>query len=264
VQALILLFHRQLQLPAATKNCCYVLGNGPSLNADTEGKIDFLKQQDLFVVNHIAKTELFRTLQPRFYVFADPAFWLYDKSDFIEQKEKVLETFAAMKAADWRYTVFVPYKTKKYFLRNFPDSPNISFVEYGATVIDRLDKWLKYAVYRKNLAMPMPMNVTNAAVFIAVNIGYKEVNLLGADHDWVKNISVDEHGNLLQYDTHFNDLSPRAEVLPYTMPFILDCCSTALKSHHQINEYALSKGVEIKNLTSKTMVDAYKRGKFTI
>jgi hypothetical protein len=256
-----------MKFPEATKDCCYVLGNGPSLSTDIEGKIEFLKQQDIWVVNFFATTDLFHVLKPHYYVIADPVLWQYDLPENAKHRERIISLFDAIKSATWKITFFTPLKTKRHLLPYLKNCSNIEFVEYGKTNIEIVSKWLRYIAYNKNLAMPKPQTVMNAAIFIPINMGYKEVNVIGMNNDWFKNFILNENNVLCILDTHFyeNDNNLQVTLLPsLKIHEELLNCSYVFKSHLLINEYALSKGVEINNLTSTTMVDAYNRKKFTI
>jgi hypothetical protein len=146
-------------------------------------------------------------------------------------------------------------------MKLFKDNNNIKVVGFGNYNIDMVWSKLKYKLFNKNLAMPRVRTVLNAAIFLSVEMGYKEVCVLGLNNDWFKNIFVDKDNVVRIFDTHFyesaeNDKMP---VIEGTVHEELISSAIALESHHRINEYAENKGVAIYNASSSSMVDAYKR-----
>ena len=262
------LFCKKINLPKASKEKCYVLGNGPSLTKDIAGKEDFLATQDIFVVNHFAKTDLFLQLKPAFYVFADPAFWEDVKDPFT--KEKVNKTLEVLKmTVDWHLTLFAPSNAVSALKKKMSENTFIQIQAYGKQKLDYSFRSLRYLAYRKNVAMPHAQTVMNAALFLAINMEYKEINVLGIDHNWFKNLVLDDDNVLYFNDTHFyneagdsktkaeNNITGHAFLVHEELRFAAD----ALESHHKINDYALYKGATIYNYTSTSFVDAYPRKK---
>ena len=51
--------------------------------------------------------------------------------------------------------------------------------------------------------MPFSQNVLVAAIYISLNLGYKNIYLLGADHSWAHDVSVNDDNQLCLNDRHF-------------------------------------------------------------
>ncbi|MDR2409940.1 MAG: hypothetical protein LBE13_17765 [Bacteroidales bacterium] len=259
----------KIVIPQATKKTCFVFGNGPSLSTDIQNKIEFLQNQDVFVVNHFAQTELFCLIKPTFYVFADPMFWGKTKND--KTKEKVRNTFNAMnKKVDWNITLFVPTQAASIISNIFKDNAYIKLQQFGTAEIgEYLGTYLKYKAYKKNVAIKA-QTVANAAIFLAINMNYKEINVLGIEHNWFKDLVLQENNVLGIIDKHFYNKSDETivDIINETtgesrkVHEELRMTANALESHHTINTYAKYRGVQIYNLTTTTFVDAYSRKKF--
>jgi hypothetical protein len=256
-------------IPKATKPVCYALGNGPSLAIDIADKIDFLQTQDVIVVNQFIQTELSKLIKPSFYVLADPAYWIKSK---IEETSRLVEkTMEELNKVEWTMNLFVPAAGFAVVSRKI-DNPHINVVKFRKANVGSFIMPLAYRAYKKNRAMPKLQTVMNAAVFLAINMGYKEINVLGIEHDWFKNYVLTENNVLQLIDTHFYHPTPEncRDIIdpetgkPITVHKALRAAANALESHHRLNAYARYRRVQIYNLSSTTFVDAYARKKFTM
>lgn len=248
------------------RSCCYIFGNGPSLKNDISSRLDFFSQQELFVVNHFAKDELYVKLEPKFYVFADEAFWITNEN--LEVQKKINETLESIKnRTSWNLYILVPWQAKQKIKFFFINNKNIKIIAYNRTPISGF-RFFKYWAYRRNLGMPHAQTVLNATIVNAINMGYVEINVMGCDHSWHRNLYLREDNVLCFVDDHFYD-----QITPESKPLVeylntdispkvheqLYASAKALETHHLINEYAEHIHVKIFNRSSVTFVDAYER-----
>jgi hypothetical protein len=263
---------KELKSEIKVNERCYIIGNGPSLQHDITGKELYLSQNVLFVVNHFSQSDLFEVLKPEFYVFADKAFWKYELC--VESTNTKVEAtlMSILKKTKWKMSLLIPNESFKFFNLYFRENSNIRIIAYNKTAVDGF-KFFKFWAYRKNLSMPPAQTVLNAAIFIGINLGFKEINLLGADHTWHRNLVLRQDNVLCFIDDHFYDeTKPELKGIPVNFlnektPLVHDelyAAAKALESHHKINEYAKSRNVTIYNLSSTTFVDAYERKIFSI
>jgi len=245
---------------------CYVLGNGPSLETAIKSDVKFFSKKHLMVVNNFALTDYYAELKPRFYIFADPSYWITDaNTDVIELRDKIFDII--LKKTSWKIHVLIPYDGfKKRILQDrLKENAFIKIVYYNSCSVEGFS-FLKKNLYKQNLAMPGAQNVLIAAIFLSMNIGFKRIGILGADHSWIENMIVNFENQVCLTDRHFYDMhnsnvKPWLKISgePYKMHEILHDLSNAFKRYHELKLYGDSIGVEIINFTKRSHIDAFKR-----
>jgi len=250
---------------------CFVFGNGPSLGKDIEDKISYLSDQAVFVVNHFSQSNLYETLKPTYYVIADEAFWESENLTNEDIKLKIKNTLISIKdKTTWPLIFLTPVDALRKFTNYFSSNSNIRVIDYNKISAEGFNFFKNWS-YKHNLAAPSAQTVLNAAIFNAISIGFKEINILGADHSWHKNFFLRNDNVLCIIDDHFYD-KDNPPLVPLIGPNIGDkppkvheelyTVAKALEIHHQINNYAKSVKVNIFNRSSITFVDAYERKSF--
>lgn len=247
-----------------------VIGSGPSLKDTLNKNIDFFTGKTTACVNEFAISEYFTVIKPDFYIFLDPAYWnknvsmrirgLNDK-DFKVFKEKVT----------WPMTIIMPLCAKKW--NWFMDLPRLNKdikICYVNTTIVNCSKNIRNLLFSKNLAMPAAVNTLVGALFLAINMGYKKIFLVGADHSWHENIFVGEDNVVYLKDEHFyfeKDLSLTPLLLgpeeteKIKMHVAFNAMSKTFEDYHKVAEYANFIGAKVYNASKKTYIDAFERFK---
>jgi hypothetical protein len=118
-----------------------------------------------------------------------------------------------------------------------------------------------------NLAMPLAQTVVVGALFTLINIGYKRIYLVGADHSWHESFFMDENNVLYLSDKHFfsEDVQPTPLIFGQKETQFAKmheaCMSLAyvFQGHQEVSEYAKYAGSKIYNASGKTYIDAYER-----
>ena len=214
-----------------------IMGNGPSLRQTMAENTDILKSSNT-----------------NFYVLADPHF--FDCSG----DEKVKSLYENISEADWDMTLFIPFGAN---IKDF-NNPHITIERFNLVGIDGA-QWLQNAAFNAKRAMPRPRNVLIASIMIAIFKGFKEIYIVGADHSWMKTISVNEHNEVVSIQPHFykDDKKEIARVnneyTSYPLHQIIHSFYVAFKAYHQIKRYADYKGIKIYNSTPESFIDAFDR-----
>lgn len=244
----------------------YVLGNGPSLKEVLSTDADFLSGQDLFAVNKFFLTPQFQILKPRYYMLLDPAFNVSANTlpKYLRMQKDILRAFAD--TVTWPMILFVPTYTdmQEQWTQLQESNGNIK-VFYTSIVCGTASQSLKQALYKRSLAMPAPTNVLVAAIFIGLNMGYSEINVLGGDHSWVRDLKVDENNNLSVLDAHFygggevSCVNAGERDSAYTMSSLLSAWASSYESYFELNAYAETIGSKVYNLTEGSYIDAFPR-----
>ena len=235
-----------------------VLGNGPSLNETVARHADFLRQRHLLAVNFAANTPLFRQIKPDYYVLADPHFFNP------QGNPAVANLWEALAAADWRLRLMVPAKAS--VPDNVAASKNISIERYNLTPVEGC-RWMSHALYRAGMGMPRPRNVLIPSLMLAIAAGFKTIYVAGADHSWMKTISVDDDNHVVSVQPHFYKDSDneharvRKDYMNYPLHQIVYSFYVAFRSYHTLQRYAQSRGVSIYNITPGSFIDAFPRKK---
>lgn len=236
-----------------------VLGNGPSLRKTLEEKPAWLEDADRLAVNFAANTDMFFSLQPEFYVLADPHFFHGEEKD-----ANVGRLWGNLMKCGWPMTLYVPVGERRAVLERVSANKNITVKSFNLTPAEG---WrpVAHSLYDAGLAMPRPRNVMIPAIMTGMREGYREILLAGADHTWLQTLFVDDENHLVSVQPHFyadNEKEKervRSEYEGYHLHDILGSMTVAFRSYHQIAAYARRKGVTVINATPGSYIDAFPR-----
>jgi hypothetical protein len=243
-----------------------ILGNGPSLTDSLKCVGPDIEKYELMAVNFFADTALYQQLKPRFYVLAAPEFWLNDVNDsWIENRNRLFSNLTRF--TSWPLFVFIPFASRKYLLSNniFTTNPNIKIVYFNTTPIEGWS-WFTNTCFSLKLGMPRPHNVLIPSIWLALNTGFREIFLIGADHSWLPQISVDEYNNVLINQQHFYDSTHSK---PETMKKlgrgtrklheVLRKFMLSFEGYFILKNFADYKKASILNATPASFIDAFER-----
>lgn len=242
---------------AADTDELIILGNGPSLNTTIAEHLPFLEKRKKLAVNFAANTDLFTRLRPDFYVLADPHFFSIGSDDNVQR------LWTNLKNVDWPMTLFVPTSVT---LPSDYDNPRLTVQRYNLTPVEGF-KGFRHAVYHHMLGMPRPRNVLIPSLMLAIATGFRTIYVAGADHSWMKTLTVDDDNRVVSVQPHFysdNDKEKtrvRTEYANYPLHQIVYSFYVAFRSYHTIQAYAVSRGAQILNITPGSFIDAFPRKK---
>lgn len=253
-----------VHLPKASDETCIVLGNGPSLNQSFKNHPDFFKKHPLICVNSFAVTEKYLELKPKYYVMLDPGFWL-GSGDLVNNTINSIQT-----KTTWELHLLVPPAAKKsvLFQQLVEKNKNIKATYFNYTVFKGF-KGIAHSFYKKNLAMLQSQNVVVASIFLGVNMGFKNVYVVGADHTWHEHLHVDENNVVCVKNIHFYENEEQIKYTPFykgihtkevfRMDEILIILGKTFYGYVALNEYAVSQNCTIYNASETSFIDAFKR-----
>ena len=235
-----------------------VLGNGPSLKRTVAESSGFLECKKKLAVNFAVNTPLFFELKPEYYVLADPHFFTAGN----EAVDKLWRTFAEL--TDWDMVLFVPAKAKLPFPGVLEKNPHITMERYNLTPVEGCKRFCHFA-YRRGWGMPRPRNVLIPSIMLALGMGFRTVYVAGADHSWMKTLSVDDQNRVVSIQPHFYKDSEKentrvaAEYSNYPLYKIVYSFYVAFKAYFDIRDYAARIGATIYNITPGSFIDAFPR-----
>jgi len=259
----LLLAKKAPRMPIAQSDTCIVLGTGPSLKTSLEKFPEHFFGQPLLCVNTFCLTEEFTKLKPSYYVMMDPSLW-YSDNDLVQ---KVMATIR--EKTTWKLYFMVPQDARRSKrIAALAENPNIELIFFNYVVFKGFDRIARF-FFRKNMAMPQSENVLVASIFLMINVGYKRIELFGADHSWHEQLHVTEENVVGLKHVHFYEDEKQLKVIPFykgmhskeifRMDEAFISWAKVFYGHLQIKKYASSRGTEVYNASEKTFVDAYPR-----
>ena len=234
-----------------------VLGNGPSLNDTVARSAAFLAGHDLLAVNFAACTPLFKQLRPCYYLLADAHF--FKATD----QPNVAKLWNNIADIDWKMTLFIPFRAK---LPQLPENNHLTIARYNTTPIEGF-RAVENLFFGMGLGMPRPRNVLIPSIMMAIDMGYKQIYIAGADHSWTRTLSVDDDNNVVSIQPHFYKEDDRevqrinTEYMHYPLHTIMYSFYVAFKSYFTIARYARYRRTEVINITPGSFIDAFPRMK---
>lgn len=234
-----------------------IMGNGPSL-ADTIARDrDSLLGYPTMAVNFAANAPEFRELRPAYYVLADPHFF-NNTSD-----PNVSRLIGNLNRVDWPMTLYVPFAARN--VDTLIANSNVTVGRFNAVAVEGW-RWLERAAYSSGRGMPRPRNVLIPSIMIAMQAGFRNIYVAGADHSWMRTLEVNERNEVVSVQPHFYKEDEqevkrvRTEYLRYPLHEIVYSFYVAFKAYHDIERYAAGRGVNIYNATPGSFIDAFRRG----
>jgi hypothetical protein len=242
-----------------------ILANGPSLTTSLHAHSAFLKKHNLLALNMFAASEYYTLLRPAYYVIISPDMWEDNSDERLKEKKKGLWGVLATKT-QWPVTLYLPAEAKrnKEWKKWIEHNKNFSFSYFNRTPVEGF-RAFKRICYRLNLGMPRPHNVLIPSLMIALNSGFKEITLLGADHSWMKEVSVTQDNTVLVNQKHFYDetTSTPQHMLKRggvrRLHEILHKWQLAFAAYFDLEDYARSRKTKIYNATPDSFIDAFER-----
>lgn len=238
-------------------NQLIILGNGPSLRTNLDNDLDLLRSADTLAVNFAANTPEFSEIQPTYYLLADPHF--FDKAGEDPNVGRLIEN---LNSITFQMTLFVPAGARK--ADSYFHNHNLTVKHFSFTAVEGYT-WFENAMMNSHRGMPRPRNVLIPSIMVGIWLGYKEIYLLGADHSWLKTLSVNDRNEVVSIQPHFYKEDSREQqrvnevYVNRQLHEVLESMMIAFKSYHRIREYADRCGTQIFNSTPGSMIDAFER-----
>lgn len=266
---------QRCRIPTRLGERLVILGAGPSLR-QTLGQVkpSFASDIVFLSVNDLYRDESFCTLRPAFHVIADPIYW--DDDTYGEYAEPLSR---ALRAAEWSITLFMPLRAKKSRLHDALTGSNVHVAFYRTTPIKGLPT-LEYLIFRARLGIPKTQNVLVAALAIALWMNFRSIALIGADHTWHRDLSLNQQNVLMTGEFHsYGSGSQRPFLKPsgvgkslarrtlgsadvFTMREIFLAWATVHESYEKLARIARRQDARITNCSAVTFIDAFERTEF--
>ncbi len=264
----VALWSRPVKLPQPQHAEMVILGNGPSLKDFLMQPKDFFKNKDLMAVNHFADTDAFQELKPAYYMINVPEFWTDDIDDDVKDRRNRLYQ-NLIERTHFPLHLFLGIGAKKSELwQKLPQKNSFIKIHYiNPTPVEGFQTF-RFFCYQHLCGMPRPHNVLIPSLISAINMGYRKIYLLGADHSWLKDIYVAPDNRVFLTQKHFYDAKTAQPAVMKKLGKsqrhlheILHKFMLSFKAYFDLDAYAQKQGCKIINLTPNSYIDAFKRQK---
>jgi len=252
-------------LPKAERKTVVVLGNGPSLKKSLLASERWLSDKDCFAVNNLATSELYTLAKPRYYTILDPNYWRTIEKYGLRELVEALVT-----KTSWPMTLFVPrHAMQAPILLSIPKSnPNIKLQPFNY-VPYRGSSGIGHWLYDRGLAAPQSENVLMAALTLALRMRYAEVVILGAEHSWHQQLSLDADNRIYLKHLHFSENDPvnttppkplmKSATEPFSMADVFESFGRVFRGYEAMAKYAKHLDSKVFNATPGSYIDVFPR-----
>ena len=245
----------------------YILGNGPSFKNDLKNYKGELSRKKLLSVNGFPMTEAFSELKPSYFIVCSPGFYNDQAIDYnVSVRADIISNL--IEKTNWPLTFFLPVSAKKNktFVNKVNANKHINIRYYNTTPVEGLYIFSRLFL-TTGLGSPRPHNVLIPSILQAINSGYKKVYILGADHSWLPQITVNSKNQVLLNQKHFYDADTATPKQMHKnegqnnrhLHEVLEKFYFSFKSYHLLDRYAKDKSCRIVNLTKNSYIDAFER-----
>lgn len=259
--------NRRCVLSRNVKREICVLGSGPSMTESirqiqngNRGDIHF------FAMNDFAVSDFYTTCKPRYYILLDPCYWTPKEQTNDCDFEMRKNTFGKMNSmTNWEMELFIPaevYKCK--YLDNVITNPQIKLRPFNYSNYYPTKTSFYYWILKNNYGVVPVGNVLGGAIYLSINMGYKTIKLVGAEHSWTKDIRVDDDNRVCTIKRHFygdGTLEPwlKSNKEPFLMCEILQSLCNHFRGYLYLDWYAKRCNATVYNCTKGSFIDAFTR-----
>lgn len=249
------------------KEIMYILGSGPSMNESLKRlTCEKNEKYEYFALNDFSVSDYFTICKPVYYIMLDPCYWTsQDKTNENDFNQR-LKTFKSLEElTNWDMTVFIPSDVyKKLFLQKAIKNTHIIFRPFNYSNFYPTQTYYYNWVLKHNFGVVPVGNVLGGAIYLSINLGYKEIRIIGAEHSWTEDIRVNDQNQVCTIKKHFygeGTLEPwlKSNKEPFKMYEILSSLTNHFKGYVFLNWYAEKIGATVLNCTKGSFIDAFKR-----
>jgi hypothetical protein len=245
----------------------FLIATGPSLSSVLNEYADELKSKSTFAVNEFCLNKIFEIIKPKYYLFADPAY--LQKKSLSEKFQKLQKEifYVLLKKVTWKMVVFIPKSSenKVEWKKLSEQNENIDIKFINTNRIEGFSS-INYFLFKRNMGMPRLQNVLIGAIFLSLNMGYKNIYLLGADHSLHEGLIVDKQNNLYIRTKHFDKVGESqmyykdyTETEIYKIHEFFLAWSKTFEGYQILKGYADSLDAKIFNTTLESYIDAFQK-----
>jgi len=241
------------------------MGTGPSLAAALEKYLRLLQEETTIAVNTFCLDAAYEAVKPDFYAFSDP---VYSRADCGERAaNKRYRVLRALKEQTrWPlHALFALYPGQVDLTSEFKHT---SISHHLVNIFPPFEvPWIRNYAYSTGFVQPLVKNVVGFAIMAAINMGFREIYVIGADHSLHREFYVGDDNHIYGRWKHFDGTSGEqpmrkghaADAPFYRVHEVWRGMWRTFRSYHLIAEYARFRGVQVLNATPGSFIDAFDR-----
>lgn len=152
---------------------------------------------------------------------------------------------------DKKFTVFSQLDLTKSMIKN--ENAIFKRVNYNPRRIDEVND---YTLLERNIISPVIATTTVLAIYVAIQLGYKEIYIHGFDMDYLKTVEVDVSGQAYLVQNHFADYTKydNYRIKTRVLDELRSECSV-LEGVYLLKQYADKMGVKLVNMSKNSLID---------
>jgi len=254
-------------LPVISSTKLDILGNGPSLREYLDSGDNESRNSDIMVVNKFCLSIDYEKVKPEHYVIVDSDFLVETKDESLQKMQKdMYEKFT--ETTTWKMNLYLPQNSSGLVFKEriTKANKNISIFHFNMLTLDGSERF-RYFLYKRGVGMPFAGNVLIVANMLAINLGYSNIELFGAEHSIHTQAYINSKNQVaLEYKyfdgtsaefIFWDDLNPEE---PQKYHQYLTHWKDTFRAYHEVAAYAKYKHCKIINRTENSFIDAFKRG----
>lgn len=245
----------------------YILGNGPSLKPAIQKHAEQLSTKNLLSVNAFPNTDYFTLLKPNYYLILSKGFYNDTATDYnVSLRKTIIKSL--IDKTEWPITVFLPYSARKNksFIESLKSNEHITLSYYNVTAVEGLSS-VNHFFFNRGWGLPRPHNVLIPSIVKGINLGFKNIYILGSDHSWLPQINVNKENDVLLNQKHFYDektstakpMHKNEGAGQRRLHEVLEKFYFSFRSYHDLSKYADTKSCKIINTVSDSFIDAFEK-----
>lgn len=241
-----------------------VCGNGPSLGKQLQEHIGVFQSNDVLCVNQFSATEWFFRVKPKYYCIMDPVSISDPTTLTADARQRIDAAWRGLEQAAWEMELILPrYFQKSKYLQERVKRLSVPVRYLNLTEFSGWE-WLQDYFLSKQLCSPGAQTVLIAAVYYGICKGYKEIVLLGAETNWVKELEVDEENQAYFNDSHYYGEKNKRRLIDawgrsISIAEELECDARVFRQYMFLDAYAEKQKCVVYNATPNSLIDAFVR-----
>lgn len=195
----------------------------------------------------------------QYYFIMDPIFFMNEKDLTDTHKEKRARLFEKFSCLDQNFTLVVPRQFKSKFKRKFI---NVHVDSIIFRSIPSISPWIDALLVKLGFSLSS-INVIFAMLTYSLRRGFTSINIYGANHNWINQISVNQNNVIIYTPEGYKTY----EKIPLTyydgkllnMSDFLDTQLKNFKTHDRFSKVSKILATKILNMSNTSYITSYKR-----
>ena len=241
------------------KKKVFIIGAGPSINQDLKKIKQISDEDEIFVSNWFALTELWEELKPRNYILADPGLW---NNDYDGTHLEIKKLYKVLFQVKWNLNLYIPDTSLSFIKPILKNNSNINFIIFPTRSSNQVNIKSRSNLISRRIVPPKISNGILVAIWISIMSKSKSIFLYGVDSDGFRKIETDQKTNEVRtgllhfYDKKYIPEKKKKSKLLYQR---FEQIYIMFREYEVISMVAKSIGIKIINLSSYSMLDNFER-----